>query len=174
MIQKIIRHNEIDELYNKLFSPNLKRGYFFNSDDSFTKSLLESLIINEKRYGYQACPCRLAKGVRTDDLDIICPCNYRDADVAEYGTCFCGLYVSKNIYDNKLAIKPIPERRISKHNLSNQKNMENETTINKFLNLSYPIWRCEVCGYICARDGAPDTCPICGVTKDRFTLFIGK
>jgi ferredoxin-thioredoxin reductase catalytic chain len=34
-----------------------------------------------------------------------------------------------------------------------------------------PVWRCTVCGYLCAREGPPDTCPICKVTKDRFERF---
>lgn len=40
------------------------------------------------------------------------------------------------------------------------------------ISLSYPVWRCKVCGYLCARDEPPDICPICKVTKDRFELFI--
>jgi ABC-type ATPase with predicted acetyltransferase domain len=27
-------------------------------------------------------------------------------------------------------------------------------------NLPYPVWRCKVCGYLCARDGPPEVCPI--------------
>jgi rubrerythrin len=34
-----------------------------------------------------------------------------------------------------------------------------------------PVWRCKVCGYLCAREGPPDVCPICKVTKDRFERF---
>jgi ferredoxin-thioredoxin reductase catalytic chain len=78
------------------------------------------------------------------------------------------LYVSKKVYENREKIKSIPERRPSKE--LRFKNMENE---NKQLDkLSYPVWRCEVCGYICARNEAPDVCPICGATKERFSRFI--
>ncbi len=35
-----------------------------------------------------------------------------------------------------------------------------------------PIWRCTVCGYLCAREEAPDICPICLVPKDRFERFM--
>jgi ferredoxin-thioredoxin reductase catalytic chain len=63
-------------------------GYFLNPDIEFTKALIRGLLTNEKRYGYQACPCRLASGVKEEDIDIICPCDYRDADVLEHGTCF--------------------------------------------------------------------------------------
>jgi rubrerythrin len=34
-----------------------------------------------------------------------------------------------------------------------------------------PVWRCTVCGYLCARESPPDQCPICKVTKDRFERF---
>jgi rubrerythrin len=34
-----------------------------------------------------------------------------------------------------------------------------------------PMWRCTVCGYLCAREGPPDVCPICKVTKERFERF---
>jgi ferredoxin-thioredoxin reductase catalytic chain len=38
--------------------------------------------------------------------------------------------------------------------------------------LSYPVWRCKVCGYLCARDEPPDICPICKVKKERFERFV--
>ena len=78
----------INGLYRKLFTEAEKSGYHLNPDEDFTKVLVRSLLINENRYGYWACPCRLAAGAKADDLDIICPCDYRDADVLEYGTCF--------------------------------------------------------------------------------------
>jgi ferredoxin-thioredoxin reductase catalytic chain len=37
--------------------------------------------------------------------------------------------------------------------------------------LSKPVWRCKVCGYLCARDEPPDLCPICKVKKERFERF---
>jgi rubrerythrin len=38
--------------------------------------------------------------------------------------------------------------------------------------LSLPVWRCTVCGYLCAREGPPEVCPICKVGKERFERFI--
>ncbi len=29
-------------------------------------------------------------------------------------------------------------------------------------------WKCSVCGYTHTGDEAPDKCPVCGVTKDKF------
>ena len=50
--------------------------------------LLDALLINKERYGYMACPCRLAAEDREKDRDIICPCVYREPDVAEFGSCY--------------------------------------------------------------------------------------
>src|SRR3989304_3045643 len=32
--------------------------------------------------------------------------------------------------------------------------------------LPLPVWRCRVCGYLCARDGPPEVCPICKAKKE--------
>jgi rubrerythrin len=34
-----------------------------------------------------------------------------------------------------------------------------------------PVWRCKVCGYLCARERPPGKCPICGADRDRFEEF---
>ena len=83
-----VSQEEIDKLYSQLDKDARSGGYFLNPDIDFTKSLARGLLVNTKRYGYQSCPCRLASGVKEQDLDIICPCDYRDADVVEYGACF--------------------------------------------------------------------------------------
>lgn len=167
-----------------------QRGYYLNPDAEFTTALLASLLVNEERYGYQACPCRLAAGIRAEDLDIICPCDYRDADTTDYGSCFCGLYVSKKMFTEKGAIRSIPERRPprdvrdkikakkvpkERHKMTDEKKQADKAEGSsgaECCNLDYPVWRCDVCGYICARDDAPDVCPICGVSKDRFHKFM--
>jgi ferredoxin-thioredoxin reductase catalytic chain len=38
--------------------------------------------------------------------------------------------------------------------------------------LSLPVWRCKVCGYLCARGDPPDICPICKAKQDRFEKFM--
>jgi ferredoxin-thioredoxin reductase catalytic subunit len=161
---------EIDELYNKLKKEAKDGGYNLNPDLSVTKELIKGLLINEKRYGYWACPCRLAIGIKSEDLDIICPCDYRDDDINDYNACFCALYVSKNVVEGKVKVKPIPERRLSKEEKkqSNQKIGGN----NPLNQIKYPIWRCKVCGYLCARDHPPEVCPICKAKKERFENLI--
>ena len=160
---------EIDSLYKKLLSEAESGGYHLNPDISFTRELVSGLIVNTKRYGYTACPCRISAGKREDDSDIICPCDYRDADVSEYGCCYCGLYVSEEVVKGVKNIVRIPERRPppAERGKTQQKQ---QGDIN--LNLPLPVWRCKVCGYLCARDGPPEQCPICKAKKDRFERFI--
>jgi ferredoxin-thioredoxin reductase catalytic subunit len=67
--------------------------------------------VNKERYGYMACPCRLATGDYETDRDIICPCVYRAPDVEEYGACYCALYVSEEWNENPDSRETVPERR---------------------------------------------------------------
>jgi ferredoxin-thioredoxin reductase catalytic chain len=79
---------EVDRLYEKLKKEAEAGGYHLNPDADMTGALVKGLLTNEKRYGYQACPCRLAAGRIEEDLDIVCPCDYRDADVVEFDACY--------------------------------------------------------------------------------------
>ena len=152
-------------LHERLDREATSGGYHLNPDVEFTRALVEGLLVNQDRYGYQACPCRLATGARNEDLDIICPCDYRDPDLAEFGACYCGLYVSGAIARGEQKLRSIPERRGTERKA--------ETTGGSIPGtLKYPVWRCSVCGYICARETPPEICPICKVSKDRFERFI--
>ena len=100
------------ELYAALKPIQEAKGNFFNPNMDMTLDLLGNLLINKERYGYMACPCRLASGDYQADKDIICPCVYREADVQEYGCCFCGLYVSAAWNEGSIAhASCIPDRR---------------------------------------------------------------
>lgn len=156
---------DIEKLYTRLKREAESGGYYLNPDDTFTKDLVRGLIINSKRYGYMACPCRLAEGEKKKDLDIICPCDYRDADITEYGACFCALYVSEEIASGKKSAKPIPDRR----ERAQQRKPQSASLAG---GLSLPVWRCSVCGYLAAREAPPEKCPICKVPRERFQLFI--
>jgi ferredoxin-thioredoxin reductase catalytic chain len=100
-----------EELYNLLKKLQEPKGYFFNSDREMVFDLLSGLLINKGRYGYLSCPCRLATGDYEKDKDIICPCVYRAPDVEEYGSCYCGLYVSHDWNEGKISHVYVPERR---------------------------------------------------------------
>ncbi|MBA3046180.1 MAG: ferredoxin:glutaredoxin reductase [Candidatus Thermoplasmatota archaeon] len=165
-----ITKENIDKLFAKLDSDTRKSSYFLNPDSDFTRELVEGLIANESRYGYQACPCRLAAGDRNEDIDIICPCDYRDADLDDFGACYCALYVSKDIAEGKTTAQPLPDRRPVKRE---ERPQFREKKVGKgYSELSHPVWRCRVCGYLAARDEPPGVCPICKATKDRFDRFM--
>lgn len=83
-----VSQEEIDRLYTRLKEEAEAHGYHLNPDAEFTKELVRGILINEKRYGYWNCPCRLASGDKDKDQDIVCPCEYRDPDLTDYGTCY--------------------------------------------------------------------------------------
>jgi ferredoxin-thioredoxin reductase catalytic chain len=159
---------EIDRLYERLFKEAESAGYHLNPDVEFTKELVKSLIVNGRRYGYWACPCRLASAKREDDLDIICPCDYRDPDLNEFDTCYCALYVSDAVRKGEKKAGSIPERRPPPE----ERRRKAQETGTKPRGLSQPVWRCKVCGYLCARGEPPEVCPICKAKKDRFERFM--
>ncbi len=177
-----VSEEKAQALYQRLEREAEAAGYHLNPDGEFTMGLVTSLLINEKRYGYWACPCRLASGDKAQDLDIICPCDYRDADLDEWGACYCALYVSADIAAGKRQAQSIPERRpaggareqigkstnqqINKSAIANrQSEIENRKS-------KIPVWRCRVCGYLCAREQPPEVCPICRAKRERFERFL--
>lgn len=156
----------VDALHSRLEREAEAAGYHLNPDREFTRTLVEGLLVNEGRYGYRVCPCRLASGNRDKDRDIVCPCDYRDADLLDWGSCFCGLYVSDEVLQEKRPLASVPERRP-------QREARGDAGGPAF---SLPkgriqVWRCRVCGYLCARDRPPAVCPICKATQDRFEPF---
>jgi len=159
---------KINKKYEILKKDAQAGGYIINPDVDFTKKLVKGLLVNEDRYGYQACPCRISTGIKQEDLDIICPCDYRDSDLNDYGACYCALYVSQEIAEGKKKVESIPDRRP----VEEERKMQKENKIESIGSLKYPIWRCKVCGYLCARDNPPEICPICKAKKDRFERFL--
>jgi ferredoxin-thioredoxin reductase catalytic chain len=160
----------VDALLQKLQREAEASGYHLNPDREFPRELVKSLLVNQERYRYWACPCRLAAGNKAADLDIICPCDYRDADLNEFGACFCALYVAREILEGQRQAASIPERRPP---ASQRRAAKAEASGTAPLGkLSQPVWRCKVCGYLCARGEAPEVCPICKAKKDRFERFI--
>ena len=180
----MITSEKVNDLYSRLYSEAEAGGYHLNPDEEFTRDLIEALLINTQRYGYQSCPCRLADGVRDQDLDIICPCDYRDPDLTEFGACYCALYVSGEIARGEGEVRSIPERRPSQRDRSHEgqrgKGEEEKHADGEQhggggaweKELTHPVWRCPVCGYLCAREHPPENCPICKADKDRFKQFL--
>lgn len=164
-----------------------ENGYFICPDESLLNDLMNGLATNEDRFGYGVCPCRIPSGLKLYDSDIICPCEYRDADVDEFGMCYCGLFVSKDIKDDPSKLKSIPERRPveaqdtameAKEKAEKGEGAERPPVLEPHEKVQVgtdskglPIWRCVVCGYLCARVLPPPICPICKAKADRFERF---
>lgn len=183
-----VSEEEISRVQKRLSDIAEKAGYHLNPDDDMTRDLVRGLIVNEKRHGYPGCPCRLSADDRQEDLDIICPCDYRDPDLDDHGMCYCALYVSGEILAGTKEVRPIPERRPPREeraqNLpapADAADSGSGTTADEDTGeagsagsrtLSKPVWRCRVCGYLCGRDEPPEVCPICGAKKERFERFM--
>jgi ferredoxin-thioredoxin reductase catalytic chain len=157
-----------------------KNRFFLCPDAGLLNDLIVGLAVNETKHGYASCPCRLATGNAAFDSDIVCPCEYRDADCAEFGSCYCGLYVSREVYETPSKLKAIPERRpkeITERTFQPQtsalKEAPVETSQSKGtkVNKNIPVWRCTVCGYLAAREYPPAICPICKAKSERFERF---
>ena len=154
-------------------------GYYLCPDTELLNILLDGLTVNTNRYGYGSCPCRVASGTKTYDADIICPCEYRDADVDAFGMCYCGLFVSEHIKNNPSQLGPIPERRPKEVQESALTAVEKKqgTLVIRSKKMKPPkssplvVWRCTVCGYLCARETPPPVCPICKAKAERFEPF---
>ena len=158
----------VDRAMEKLDREARESGYHLNPDAEFTRELVEGLVTNSDRYGYPSCPCRLTSGSREEDRDIICPCDYRDPDLAEFGCCYCALYVSAAVVSGEAEAGSIPERRPP----ADQRKKMPEPSGEVPSGLSHPVWRCTVCGYLCARDDPPEQCPVCKVNRERFNRFM--
>lgn len=157
-------------------------GYYLNPDPSFLQDLLDGLKKNEERYGYPFCPCRVASGNLELDRDIVCPCDYRDPDVAEYGACYCALYLRKDLYEGKTPINPIPERRppekqarayaFSQASASSEKGKTQATKpAEQPTEVRKKLWYCKQCGYVVFREDPPYVCPICKAKREMFATI---
>lgn len=168
----------VDSIRNRAQSDARTHGYELHTDPSILDSLLEGLRLNEERYKYPSCPCRLASGDFERDRDIICPCDYRDADVQEFGFCYCGLYLRPDIVAKSLPITQIPERRPLKkqdETFVSVKGKEARKVTGKSLvedtkvtDRTKTLWFCRQCGYVCFREEPPYICPICRAKKEFF------
>lgn len=171
---------DVERRYLALKKDAEQNGYYLNPDEDFAKELVHGLLINRDRYGFESCPCRLCVGPREVNLDIICPCDYRDSDLAEYGTCYCALYVSGDVASGKRPVEVIPDRRgpapaecaVPGEGATPTGEAKPAASAPAIASLPYPVFRCRVCGYLCAREEPPEKCPICGAEKDRFEKFI--
>jgi len=156
-------------------------GYYLTPQHDLLQMFLEGLKTNEDRYGYPSCPCRLATGNFEVDRDIICPCDYRDPDVAEFGACYCRLYVNKAVFESK-NLPEVPERRplekqgrayglknvLAPAQEESKPSSTTKTQPAKNTEVKKKLWYCKQCGYVVYREDPPYVCPICKAKKEMF------
>jgi ferredoxin-thioredoxin reductase catalytic subunit/predicted Zn-ribbon and HTH transcriptional regulator len=165
-------------------------GYYLTPQPDLLQMFIEGLKTNEDRYGYASCPCRLATGNFEIDRDIICPCDYRDPDVAQYGACYCRLYVTKAVFESQ-NLPEVPERRpIEKQEraygapATAKQTSEQQAQIQQSqgapespkkqvgetpkTEIKKKLWYCKQCGYVVYREDPPYVCPICKAKKEFF------
>lgn len=161
-------------------------GYYLTPQADLLQMFLEGLKTNEERYGYPVCPCRLGTGKLDLDRDIICPCDYRDPDVAQYGACYCRLYVNKAVYESQ-NLPEVPERRpIEKQaraygtpitkpvETTQEKATTSPQAQPKSPEVKKKLWYCKQCGYVVYREDPPYVCPICKAKREIFAEIDAK
>jgi ferredoxin-thioredoxin reductase catalytic subunit len=84
------------------------RGWVVNADRALTDPILEGLASQTKRFGRPFCPCRDIEEGRNNQ-DVVCPCRYASEDIAQYGQCYCGLFLTPE--KDPQTVGSIPERR---------------------------------------------------------------
>jgi ferredoxin-thioredoxin reductase catalytic chain len=174
----------IDKVRRRAESDAASFGYFLTPDADLLEGLLDGLKTNEERYGYPSCPCRLGSGKVEFDRDIICPCDYRDPDVADFGACYCRLYVNKAVFESK-DLPMVPERRplekqlraFQTASLAAERKPEaeepkfdigaKEEFVEGVVNKK-KFWYCKQCGYVVFREDPPYICPICKAKREMF------
>ena len=85
-----------------------RRGWKLNPDADLTDYISANLATIALRLGKPYCPCRDVDG-GAKDADIVCPCHYSEADIQQFGQCFCGLFLSPSKEPSE--VTSIPERR---------------------------------------------------------------
>jgi ferredoxin-thioredoxin reductase catalytic chain len=162
-------------------------GYYLTPQPDLLQMFLEGLKTNEERYGYPSCPCRLATGNLELDRDIICPCDYRDPDVAQYGACYCRLYVNRAVFESQ-NLPEVPERRpIEKQEraygkpmakqpaeVTKKANPPTQPQAPKPVEIKKKLWYCKQCGYVVFREDPPYVCPICKAKREMFAEVNAK
>jgi rubrerythrin len=83
-------------------------------------------------------------------------------DVKKYGSCFCALYISKDIFESGKMSVSIPESRAKDKLFGiDYGNVNLKQTSDK-------KWKCEICGYEYSGSETPKSCPKCGTPKEMF------
>ncbi len=69
-----------------------QKNYALNPSWMMTTNLKSNLCEMEATFGKRYCPCFEPSGDEALDKKMMCPCEYIDDEIAEYGTCHCALF----------------------------------------------------------------------------------
>ena len=71
-----------------------KEKFKLNSDAEKVKLLAKGVLSNEEEHEFKYCPCRMISGNPSEDVKLICPCNFKMQKTwKEKGECWCSLFV---------------------------------------------------------------------------------
>jgi len=88
---------EIDELiktWQKFVDAQANGEFILNPQKDRVLRLAKGVLENEKNHGLKYCPCRLTTGDKIQDLELVCPCNFKIQKTwKEIGECWCSLFV---------------------------------------------------------------------------------
>ena len=73
-----------------------KNDFKLNDDIKHVEFVAEGVLQNEKNSGLKLCPCRISFGTYENNLELLCPCNFKTHTTWEKeGRCWCGLFWKK-------------------------------------------------------------------------------
>jgi len=71
-------------------------GLALQPDQAQLDYVLDGLARNLMEHGKPYCPCREVTGDVQEDRRNICPCRTHREEIARFGACECGLFVSRD------------------------------------------------------------------------------
>jgi len=69
-----------------------KNNYVMNPNWMMSTNLKSNLCEMETTFGKRYCPCFEPSGNKALDKKMMCPCEYVEDEIREYGTCHCALF----------------------------------------------------------------------------------
>jgi len=84
---------EIETLIEKCQEYVKANGFSLNPNQDVVERIVKGLLENEKKHGFQYCPCRRITGNAEEDKKNICPCIFHRKELEKLGHCLCGLFV---------------------------------------------------------------------------------
>jgi len=95
--------------------------------------------------------------------------------VEEFGTCYCGLYVRKDVFEGKAPLVSISERRPQEKQMrayatpvETPMQTSAADTMTRAMKSEMKLWYCKQCGYVVFREEPPYICPICKAKREFF------